>query len=372
MNNMKKKTKKSKKHLRLTYKILALIFILVVIFFSYWFFSIKTPTLPSPPLKDLSESHGISLGVHVVVNRLKNKPYRNIASSQFGFATIDGPAQWLYLRPTENTYNYSGINTVMQFAKENNMPVQLHHLVWGEVNYLPSWLVDGHFSSNKLLDILRSDIETTASHYKGQVKTWTVVNEAFTRSQHTYGLHDWWADNIGHGTTYIDNSFSWARQADPNATLLLNDFNNEAENSVSNAEYIYVKEALARGVPIDGIGMQMHIDATNPPDKNQVISNMQRFKALGLNTYITEFDVNVSKVKGNQDYKDSLEAQITHDMVRACIESKSCVSFNEFGITDKNNLIKSIFNTNSHSYLFNSRYQPTKSFYSFRNAWSME
>jgi endo-1,4-beta-xylanase len=116
----------------------------------------------------------------------------------------------------------------------------------------------------------------------------------------------------------------------------------------------------------------MHIDATNPPDKNQVISNMQRFKAIGLNTYITEFDVNVSKVKGNQDYKDSIEAQITYNMVRACIESKSCVSFNEFGITDKNNLIKSIFNTNSHSYLFNSRYRPNKSFYSFRNAWSME
>ena len=360
--------KKQKKNTNRKKIIILVVLLVSAIYIIFNIFSISAPILPQPTLKSLAKGRDINLGVHIVVNRLKNKPYREIAVSQFGFATIDGPAQWLYLRPTKNTYNYSGIDTVMKFAKENNMPVQLHHLVWGEVNYLPSWLIDGHFSSSKLLNILHDDISTTASHYKGQVKTWTVVNEAFTRSQHTYGLHDWWADNIGQGSTYIDDSFIWARQADPNAKLLLNDFNNESQNSVSNAEYVYVKEALARGVPIDGIGMQMHIDATNPPSKDSVIANMQRFKALGLPTYITEFDINITKVEGSQTYKDSLQAQITYNMIRACIESKSCISINEFGITDKNNLLKWLFSTNSHSYLFNNRYKPTASFYSFRNA----
>jgi endo-1,4-beta-xylanase len=204
--------------------------------------------------------------------------------------------------------------------------------------------------------------------YKGQIAVWTVVNEAFTRAQHIYGLSDWWADHINDGTTYIDDSFIWAHQSDPNATLVLNDFDNETENSISNAEYNYIKNAKSRGIPIDGIGMQMHIDASNPPSVDAMVANMKRFFAIGVPTYITEFDVNLNTVKGSSSYKDQLEAKITYDVVRACIESKSCVSFDEFGITDKESFLKWATQTNSHSYLFNSRYQPKSSFYAFRSA----
>lgn len=363
---MVRKKKTSKRPLKIIFPVVALFIFLIFLFFQ--FIDLKTPVLLNPPLKELASQKNLQLGVHIVVNRLKNKPYRDIALSQFSFVTIDGPAQWLYLRPSVSTYNYSGIDKVINFAKQNNMPVQIHHLVWGETNYLPSWLTKGNFTPDQLLNILKSDITTTVSHYKGQVQTWTVVNEAFTRSEHIYGLHDWWEDHIGQGTTYIDDSFIWAHQADSNAKLILNDFDNESINNVSNAEYQYVKGALKRGIPIDGIGMQMHIDATNPPNTDSVIANMQRFKALGLPTYVTEFDVNVSKVKGNQALKDSLEAYITSNMVGAVLKSESCVSFDEFGITDKNNLIKNILKTNSHSFLFNNRYQAKPSYYSFRNA----
>lgn len=56
-------------------------------------------------------------------------------------------------------------------------------------------------------------------------------------------------------------------QLDPNAVLILNDFGNDTKNSVSDAMYDYIKDAKTRGVPIDGIGMQMHIGGANPPKK---------------------------------------------------------------------------------------------------------
>ena len=198
---------------------------------------------------------------------------------------------------------------------------------------------------------------------------WTVVNEAFTRNQHVYGLKDWWAENTGGGTKYIDDSFIWAHQTDPSAKLIINDFNNETENSVSNAEFSYLVSAKSRDIPIDGIGMQMHINAANPPSKNDVIKNIKRFAAIGLPTYITEFDVNLNSVKGSDEYKNKLEIKITYDIVRACIESESCKSFDEFGVTEKGSLFKKLTSADSHSFLFNSRYNPKDSFYAFRDAW---
>ncbi|HUD07280.1 MAG TPA: endo-1,4-beta-xylanase [Candidatus Saccharimonadales bacterium] len=364
----KKKKNTLRKRTRIPITILVALLILSIPLL-YWYFSIKTPNLPEPPLKDLAAAHGIQLGSHASLSRLSDKPYTNILTSQFSFLTIDGEANWNTIHPSLTQYNYTKVDKLMAFAKAHNMPVQIHHLVWGEQKFLPAWLKNGNYNKAQLLNIIHDYISNVVGHYKGKVAQWSVVNEAFSRAQHTYGLSDWWADHTGGGTTYIDDSFIWAHQADPNAKLLLNDFNNETENSISNAEYNYVVAAKARGIPIDGVGMQMHINASDPPSEEAIITNMQRFSAIGVPVYITEFDVNLNTVKGSSAYKNQLEAQITYNIVRACIESKACVSFDNFGISDKENLLKWLGHTDSHSYLFDSRYRPKPAFYSFRQAW---
>lgn len=83
--------------------------------------------------------------------------------------------------------------------------------------------------------------------------------------------------------------------------------------------YNYIKDAKARGIPIDGIGMQMHIDGTHAPDKTEVIANMQRFSTLGIDIYVTEFDVNMSAVPADNITKDKIAGNIYYNMMRACI-----------------------------------------------------
>ena len=366
MGKKSKKKKKYPKQLKLT--ILGLVVWISVGGFSYWYFTFQTPSLPSPPLKTLAASHGIDLGVHVSLDRLSNKPYTNIVTSQFSFITIDGEANWNFIHPTSTTYNYTKVDKLMVFAKTNGMPVQIHHLIWGEQEFLPSWLLKGNYSKDQLLAIMHNYITNVVGHLKGQVAVWSVANEVFSRAQHDYNLTDWWADNTGGGTTYVNDAFIWTHQTDPNAKLILNDFNNETENSISNAEYSYIKAAKANGIPIDGIGMQMHIDATSPPTVSAMVENIRRFASISVPTYITEFDVNLNTVKGSNNYKEQLAAKIYYNVVTACIESKSCISIDEFGVSDKESLLKTISNTNSHTYLFTSRYVASPSFYSFRQA----
>jgi endo-1,4-beta-xylanase len=335
-----------------------------------WNVPLKGPNLPEPPLKDLAAGHNIKLGSRVVSERVDDRIYSELLIDQFDYFGIFAETHYDDLHPSPDEYDFAELDKLVDFSKDNKKPVQMFHLLWGEGNHLPDWLKNGDYSKEQISEFNRDHIAKVAGHYKGSAESWSVVNEAFTRNQHVYGLRDWFSDNLGGGTQYIDDAFISARQADPNAKLLLNDFNNEGENKISDAMYNYIKDAKARGIPIDGLGMQMHIDGNNPPKKDDVIKNIQRFGAIGVPTYVTEFDVNLNRVEGSDEYKSKLEAQITYDMARACIESKSCVSFTEFGTTDRDKFIKWLTKDDSHAYLFDKKYQPKPSYDAFRQAWS--
>jgi len=140
-------------------------------------------------------------------------------------------------------------------------------------------------------------------------------------------------------------------------------------NDISNAMYDYAKDALKRGIPIDGIGMQMHLDGTHPPVKDEVKSNMKRFGELGLKVYVTELDVNMNDVQADQEARDKIQANIYYEVMRACIESEVCNSFALLGITDKETWYNYLPGTpNANPLIFDANYNPKPAFHSLRNA----
>ncbi len=331
----------------------------------------RTPDLPQPALKELADKHNLQLGNFAILNHIYEKPYSDILTGQFDFVLADNTPNWYFtdggLRPSKDTYNYKQMDQVMAYAKQHDMPVQAHHYLWGEEKWLPDWLKKGNYNKEQLMQIIHDHIATVGKRYSGQIREWTVVNEAFTRNQHLFGLNDWWTDHTG-GIDYIDQAFIWAREADPNSKLILNDFHNESRNDVSDAMFAYMKGAKERGIPIDGVGMQMHIDGTHPPNKDEVISNMKRFGELGLEVYVTELDVNMNDVKAEGDDKDQIQANIYYEMTRACIESKVCHSFALLGITDDETWYNHLGLPDPRPLPFDRNYQPKPAYYSLRAA----
>ncbi len=129
-----------------------------------------------------------------------------------------------------------------------------------------------------------------ADHYRGQVYAWDVVNEAI--ADDGPGLRDSvFRQKLGDG--YIADAFRLAHQVDPQALLFYNDYGGEDLNAKSDRIYDLVRGLVQQGVPIDGVGLQMHISASNPPDAAAVASNMRRFVSLGLRVNISEMDVQV-------------------------------------------------------------------------------
>lgn len=331
--------------------------------------------LRQQPLKTLATNHNIELGNFAIPSRINEAPYDYLLTSQFNLALVDNQPNWHFtdadLRPTPTTFNFSRIDQVVDYATVHHMAIQMHHFIWGDEKWLPDWLKNGGYNKQQLLAIIHNHISVVGGRYSGRVEEWSVVNEAFSRAQHLYDLHDWWADHTG-DQSYIDKSFIWARQADPHAKLLLNDFNDEIYSTTSNHMYDYIKSAKQRGIPIDGIGMQMHIDASKRPNKQEVISNMQRFGKLGVGVYVTELDVNMGSVLGSADYKNRLQAAIYYDMVRACIESKVCPSFSILGITDKETWYNYIGSKNANPLPFDRNYNPKPAYYALYNAFEQQ
>jgi endo-1,4-beta-xylanase len=323
------------------------------------------------PLKQIADQHGIDVGNFAINNHINDERYSSILTNHYNLALLDNTPNWYFtdggLRPSRNEYNFSQMDGLVSFAKKHDMAIQAHHFVWGEEKWLPDWLKNGNYNKEEVLEIMKDHIYTVGKRYSGKVQEWTVVNEAHSRGQKFNNLKDWWKEALG-DNKYIDNAFVWAREADPQAKLILNDFGNETYGSISDEMYEYIKNALLRGIPIDGVGFQMHIDGSNPPSKSEVIENMRRFGSLGINVYVTEFDVNMANVNGSENTRNSTQAKIYYDMARACIESMVCKSFSILGITDKETWYAYLGYQNSDPLIFDEEYNMKPSFCSLYEA----
>lgn len=332
----------------------------------------KAPTeLPTPPLKALAEDRGLQIGSFASLKYLRERPYSSLLTSEFEYLIIDGEPNWKFetheLRPAIDKFDFTELDHVFKFADENNMPVRVQHMLWGDDKWLPDWLKNGNYSKQELMDIIKNHIMTVGQRYKGKVREYTVVNESFSRKNTGVGGNkDWWRERLGED--YIDSAFKWAREADPNAILILNDYSNETEGEVSNSVYEYVKSARARGVPIDAIGMQMHMGGNNPPSKADVAKNMKRFGDLGVKVYITEFDVNMHDVKETKEKEDQIQAKVYGDMLGAClvVGPSVCPNFGFLGLIDRQSWYHGIGLSDANPLMFDDNYKPKPAFFEVR------
>ncbi len=235
------------------------------------------------------------------------------------------------------------------FAGANEMYVHGHTLVWH--NQVPSWLASGSFTRDEMIDILRDHIYTVAGRYSGTIAAWDVVNEAVNDDGSL--RNTLWLSRIG--PEYLDLAFQFASDADPNARLVYNDYGNESINAKSNGIYDLVSGLMARGIPIHGVGFQLHITRSgiNLPS---FVQNMQRFADLGLEIYITELDVRMQLPVTPK--KLATQANVYAGILNACLAQSACRAFQMWGFTDAHSWVPSFFPGYGAALIFDEMYQP--------------
>jgi endo-1,4-beta-xylanase len=240
-------------------------------------------------LKDVYKEY-FPIGVAVSPRALKTDE-AGLIRQHFNSVTPENAMKMGPIHPKENEYNWTGADSIVAFAQQNELKVRGHALVWH--NQTPSWLfVDNAgntVSKEVLLQRLKEHITTVVNRYKGKIYAWDVVNEAISDKADEYLRPSKFLEIIGE--EYITKAFQWAHEADPAAQLFYNDYN---EISPVKREKMHrlVKSLKDAGVPIHGVGLQAHW-AVNEPSREQLEATLSRFADLGLKMQITELDISV-------------------------------------------------------------------------------
>ena len=288
-------------------------------------------------LRQEAEKASVLIGTAVRPSQLSETAYASTLAHEFSMVEAEDAMKWWILRPDAATYNFRQGDAVVRFARAHQMKVRGHCLVWGRYN--PDWLTQGHFTSRQLSRLLHQHIMRVMKHYAGQVFAWDVVNEALDENGDV--RDSLWYNQPGIGfsqerTAYIEQVFRWAHKADPHALLFYNEAEGEGLNRKSDAIYAMIKDFKRRGVPIDGVGLQMHIP-TLDADIPAIATNIARLTALGVQVHITELDVSVPlNANGLPRPGDLLrQGDVYRGIVRACLNSAGCTAIQTWGFTDK-------------------------------------
>jgi endo-1,4-beta-xylanase len=318
------------------------------------------------PLRHLAEFSGIKIGSAVKSDPLtSDSDYRETLSKEFDMLVSEYEMKFDQIWPDltdkpEATSlsermvepHFEAGNSLCEFAKDHNMVVRGHTLIWHEA--LPRWLTkeDAGLSDKsrvwtqndreELLTVMGKHINTTVKyyeeHYKGTVVCWDVVNEAINESSpYILRKNSTWYKGIGED--YIDKAFQYAYNADmedghKDLELFYNDYGGEAWNEKADAIYELVCKLKDRGVPIDGVGFQMHIyDMNKNPVDEKLASNIKRFTDKGFKVHITEMEVWPKNPASQQDLE--LQSNIYKEVMNICLQNPKVTAFVVWGFTDK-------------------------------------
>jgi endo-1,4-beta-xylanase len=212
--------------------------------------------------------------------------------------------------------------------------------------------------------LLKDHIQKVVGRYRGRIRDWDVVNEAVDDEQKDGMRRDsFWYRTIG--PDYIALAFKTAHEVDPDALLYYNDFSNEGKGKKSDLVYKLLQDLKRQGVPIDGIGWQMHLPAgfKMKPEHRE---NAQRLVELGLELAITELDVRV-KMPPTPDAL-TRQAETYRDVANFCLTQPRCGALITWGFTDKHSWVPSVFPGEGNALLFDENLQAKAAYASLRDA----
>jgi len=314
----------------------------------------------SQALREAAAPTGRLVGAAIANSHLAEAAYATTAAATFDYVTPENEMKWTATEPSPGQFTFTAADAVVDFAMQHGMKVKGHTLVW--YSQLPAW-VSSLTTADEVRAAMNNHITQVMTHFKGKVVAWDVVNEALSDDGVTL-RPSVFLDQLGPG--YIDEAFATARAVDPDARLYYNDYGTDGTSAKANAAYDMYVGMQARGVPLDGVGLQMHTGAPNMgPVLATMVENMQRLAALGLEIVISEMDVSVC------DSDLATQATRYHDVVAACLAQPACKAITVWGVTDKYSWLNrrgDLCGTATQPLLFDADYAPKPAHMGFLNA----
>lgn len=314
-------------------------------------------------LRTLADRCHITLGSAIIAEStfLTDPTYQQLHAQHFNLLVPSNAMKCSTICAQPHHYDFSLADALVDCATQHQQAVRGHTLCW-HASYAP-WMTT--LTSLELEKVLRDYITTLVERYRGRVYAYDVVNEAIKDTG--YPRDSLWRSI----ENFIPKCFQWAHAADPDAQLLYLDYR---VHTVARWKAIakMVRELKAAGIPIHGVGMQLHHELF----RSLAVSNLRLagairdLKQLGVSVHLCEVSIGIHKPTQNlaPAVKYKLQAQAYHQVLQAALTA-GAASFNLWGFTDRYVYhVPPERDPNDTPGLFDEQLQPKPAYYAIREA----
>ncbi len=330
----------------------------------------EIPT-PTDGLKDAYKDY-FMIGASVNIKNVSDADQIAMIKREFNSITAENAMKPQPTEPQKGEFNWEDADRIADFCRQNGIKLRGHTLMWH--SQIGSWMYQDEkgnlLPKEEFYANMKHHIQAIVNRYKDVVYCWDVVNEAVADSPVWPGrpeLRESPMYKIA-GEEFIYKAFEYAHEADPDALLFYNDYN-DAEPAKSQRIYNLVKRMKDAGVPVDGIGMQGHYNIYGP-NMSDVDAAINLYSKVVKHIHITELDIRLNEDKGgalrfNQgsgqvtDWERILQQDQYVNLFKVLRKHKDvvdCVTF--WNISDKDSWLGA---ANS-ALLFDVNYKPKRSY----------
>ena len=330
--------------------------------------------------KSLKEAYKDYFMIGVAVNQrnISDQLQSDLVKKEFNSITAENDMKPALLHPEEGKWTWERADRIADFCRKNGIKLRGHNLMWH--NQMCDWMFydkkKNLVKKEVLFARMKEHIQTVVNRYKDVIYCWDVFNEAIEDSnvrprfrEPDQPLRETLFYKICGNDEFIRKAFEYAREADPNALLFYNDYN-ECDPLKCDRIYKMVKEMKAAGVPIDGIGMQGHYNIYGPSEE-EFETALKKYAEIVDHIHITELDIRVNNEMGGQlRFSRNQNVVISNDkkllqesqyaslfrILRKHADKVDCVTFWNLGDAD------SWVGVNNYPLLFDKEYKPKNAY----------
>jgi len=289
-----------------------------------------------PPLKSVAP---FRVGSCVQALHLDDPALANLLAREVSQLTPEWEMKMEYIVQPDGSFRFDAPDRIAAFARAHGMGLLGHTLIW--YAQAPDAFARLDESRISFVDAYRNYILAVAGRYRGQVVGWDVVNEAVAEDGN--GWRDsLWSQRLG-AFEHIALAFRTAREAEPDATLLLNDYNLEYYPRKRATFLKLAERLLASGAPLTGLGTQMHVAADIAP--GEVTRMIRDLASLGLPIHISELDVSLTRSENKLLSRNELLRRQTAVYAEAAqafmsLPASQRFAFTLWGLRDRDSWLK--------------------------------
>lgn len=293
-------------------------------------------------LQALAARRGLRWGSAVADGSFAQADLLALLLHNVGAITPENALKWDATEPEPGRFALRRFDRLLAFARRHHLVLRGHTLVWHQ--QLPAWV--GTLDTAELWRALQRHIQGLVGHGRGQMQGWDVVNEPLDGQGR--GLRrNLWLERLGPG--YIAAALRWARQADPGARLVINEYGLEGDDPQAarkrQALLALVDELQGQRVPLDAIGLQAHLLAPGQgaPGFASLPAFLHQLARRQLAVEITELDVSDRLLPADTALRDARVA-LTYDAFLAAVLRQPAVQLiTTWGLSDRDSWLNAAF-----------------------------